>query len=57
MHAKVASPDGTQYGIYFYQADDAAEQQVPVPKNTEYTILGNNSDGFLISYRIPSEAE
>lgn len=57
VHAKVASPDGTQYGIYFYQADDAAEQQVPVPKNTEYTILGNNSDGFLISYRIPSEAE
>ena len=56
-HAKVTAPDGTQYGIYFYQADEAAQQQVPVPKNTEYTILGNNIDGFLISYQIPADAE
>ena len=51
-HAKVSAADGTNYAIYFYEATDAVQQQIPVPKGVTYQILGNNTDGFLISYQV-----
>ena len=40
--------DGKSYEIYYY-ASSGSRTHVPVPKNDEYTISGNNMDGFIVT--------
>lgn len=42
------SAGGKDYEIYFVPAD-ADTVEVPVPKDKEYTISGNNVDGFIVT--------
>ena len=44
------SDDKTNYEIYFVASDDSADTTaVPVPSGCEYTISGNNIDGFVVT--------
>ena len=36
--------DGTEYEIYFVEG-----LEVPVPESGEYTVSGNNVDGFIVT--------
>lgn len=40
---------GYDYEIYFVPADAEAETIVPVPKNEDYSVSGNNCDGFIVT--------
>jgi D-alanyl-D-alanine carboxypeptidase len=39
---------GRQYQVYYVKAQDT-EVDIPVPKNFEYSISGNNIDGFIVT--------
>lgn len=39
---------GRQYQVYYVKAQDT-ETDIPVPENSEYSISGNNVDGFIIT--------
>ena len=39
----------TKNEIYFVPADAEAETIVPVPKNEDYSVSGNNCDGFIVT--------
>ncbi|MCM1227461.1 MAG: M15 family metallopeptidase [Clostridium sp.] len=42
--------DGTKsYEVYYVPADPSANTDVPVPQDKDYTISGNNIDGFIIT--------
>lgn len=46
------SEDGTNYGVYFYPENNELENTlVKVPKESVYTIVGNNMDGFIVAYQ------
>lgn len=45
---------GYDYEIYFVPADEA-ETVVPVPKNEDYSVSGNNCDGFIVTITRKSE--
>ena len=46
------SEDGTQYEIYYVNAATYGDVvKVPVPADKEYTISGNNIDGFIITFK------
>ena len=48
-HLKVATDNGN-YEIYYVKADPSGNTQVPVPNDDkDYTISGNNVDGFIIT--------
>ena len=40
--------DGKNYEIYYVPAT-ADTVEVPIPKDKEYTISGNNVDGFIVT--------
>ncbi len=42
--------DGSMYVVY-YKKSDGAKTQVPVPENGEYSISGNNVDGYIVTVR------
>ncbi|MBQ8927981.1 MAG: D-alanyl-D-alanine carboxypeptidase family protein [Oscillospiraceae bacterium] len=49
----IASPyyynDGTQdYSVYYVPAETGKATEVPVPLGSDYTISGNNSDGYVV---------
>ncbi|MGI5825647.1 MAG: M15 family metallopeptidase [Bacillota bacterium] len=46
-HLKVAVDSGTEYEIYY--VNSSFRNGVPVPKNYEYEISGNNADGFIVT--------
>lgn len=46
-HLKVAADNGKDYEIYYVTGK--FRSGVPVPKNYEYTISGNNVDGFVVT--------
>ncbi len=48
-HLKVEGADGTKYELYYYPAAENAETSVQIPSNTEYTISGNNIDGYIVT--------
>ena len=51
-HIKVAGPD-KNYEIYYVEANMAGgDTEVPVPAGKEYTISGNNVDGFVVSVEV-----
>lgn len=43
---RITVPDG-EFGVYY-----VAGTSVPVPVNAEFTVSGNNSDGFIVTYLI-----
>lgn len=45
-HLEIECKDG-KYGVYYVSG-----LTVSVPKNADYTISGNNSDGFIVTYLI-----
>lgn len=46
-HLKVTVDDGTQYEIYYVKS--SFHNGLPVPKNYEYEISGNNVDGYVVT--------
>ncbi|WP_040196513.1 D-Ala-D-Ala carboxypeptidase VanY [Candidatus Soleaferrea massiliensis] len=48
QHLKVRTQSGQRYEIY-YVAAEPGETAVPVPSNREYTLSGNNADGFIVT--------
>lgn len=49
-HLYVSDFDGTEYEIYYVKAEDGPTN-VPVSKNREYVISGNNMDGFIVTVK------
>lgn len=45
-HLEIECKDG-KYGVYYVSG-----LTVSVPKNADYTVSGNNSDGFIVTYLI-----
>lgn len=41
-----------EYKTYFVKAQETGSTQVPVPKDGEYEISGNNVDGFIVTWKI-----
>lgn len=41
--------DGAVSLIYYVPASEEGDTDVPVPKDKEYTVSGNNSDGFIVT--------
>lgn len=49
-HLEITDTDGKIYEIFYYPADSSnSSTLVPVPSGLEYTISGNNIDGFIIT--------
>ncbi len=49
-HLRITDYDGKIYEVYYYAAsEDFATTMVPVPADLDYTISGNNTDGFIIT--------
>lgn len=47
---RITNWDGEIYEVYYVPADGASDTTyVLVPPDKEYTILGNNSDGFIVT--------
>ncbi len=40
--------DDEAYSLYFVKESDAATKGIPVPKDTQYEISGNNVDGYVV---------
>ena len=38
-----------KYTIYYYPASTTEDTKVPVPKSGNFTISGNNVDGFIVT--------
>lgn len=49
-HLTFAGTDGSQYEIYYVKASKDITT-VPVPRNNEYSISGNNTDGFVVTVK------
>lgn len=50
-HLNVTDKQNNRYEIYYVKAQ-GERTQVPVPKEGEYTISGNNQDGFIVTAAI-----
>ncbi len=50
-HIKV-SDNEKKYEIYYVPADPSANTDIPVPDGKEYTISGNNVDGFIVTVEV-----
>ena len=49
-HLKIVNWDGGIYEVYYVPADTTANTSyVLVPPDKDYTISGNNSDGFIVT--------
>ncbi|MBR1592652.1 MAG: M15 family metallopeptidase [Ruminococcus sp.] len=47
---EIICDDGANYEVYFVPADSSSDiTAVPVPKDEEYEISGNNIDGFIVT--------
>ncbi|MGN0606069.1 MAG: M15 family metallopeptidase [Oscillospiraceae bacterium] len=40
---------GSAYEVYYIQAENDGDTSVYVPKNSEYYVSGNNTDGFIVT--------
>lgn len=47
----VSSEGNWAYTIYFIPLGENGTTNIPVPKGTEYTISGNNYDGFIVTIK------
>lgn len=53
-HLAFTDSDNTKYDIYYVPAGDG-KTKIPVPKNNQnYTISGNNVDGFIVTVKLAS---
>lgn len=50
VHCTVQTADGEEHGIY-YVPTGRLLTVVPVPKNSSYSVSGNNTDGFIVTMR------
>ena len=51
-HFDLTSEDGTSYGVYFCPENTELENTlVNVPKESEFSIVGNNMDGFVVAFK------
>lgn len=49
-HLIINGSDGLTYEVYYWLADSSSETiSIPVPTDYEYTISGNNIDGFIVT--------
>ncbi|MDE5738522.1 MAG: M15 family metallopeptidase [Oscillospiraceae bacterium] len=49
-HLRMTDYDGKVYEIFFYPADTAnATTMLPVPSGLNYSVSGNNTDGFIVT--------
>ncbi len=44
--------DGNHWCVYFAEADENGSTRIPVPEEHEYTISGNNYDGFIVTVKL-----
>lgn len=51
-HLAVEDVNGVKYEMYYYPAAESGATDVKIPKDTEYTISGNNIGGFIITLTI-----
>ena len=47
----LVSADGVEYGVYYIDKDVLEYTEFNVPKNTEYSISGDNMGGFVVWYK------
>ncbi|MDE5768202.1 MAG: M15 family metallopeptidase [Oscillospiraceae bacterium] len=49
-HLQITDYDGKLYEVFWYPADTANQTtMLPVPGGLDYTISGNNTDGFIVT--------
>ncbi|MDE6019471.1 MAG: D-alanyl-D-alanine carboxypeptidase family protein [Ruminococcus sp.] len=41
--------DSKEYKIFYVPANSSGDTEITLPKNTVYTVSGNNTDGFIIT--------
>ena len=47
-HLRFVGDDGSSYEVYYVEAKDG-ETNVPVPTNYEYSVSGDNINGFIVT--------
>ena len=47
----LVSADGVEYGVYYIDKDVLEYTEFNVPKDTEYSISGDNMGGFVVWYK------
>lgn len=58
-HLETIDAEGNSYEIYYYAMDTEMESgftQAAVPSTANYTVSGNNSDGFIITINLDGQA-
>ena len=51
-YTDVGAPvSGVPFEIYYVAANSSGLTQIPTPLNGEYTVSGNNTDGFIVTIR------
>ena len=50
-HLQIKSFDEVSYDVYYVPATEG-KTKIPVPKNNDYSISGNNVDGFIITVKL-----
>ncbi len=43
---------GCRWCVYFVEADEARDTQIPVPENYDYSISGDNCSGFIVTVKL-----
>ncbi len=57
-HLQITDKNHKIYEVYYYPADTSADKtMLPVPADKEYTVSGNNKDGFIVTVDTGEEAE
>jgi len=51
-HLLVECADGFIYEIFYVQGATEGVIQVPVPENRDYTLSGDNQNGFIVSFAV-----
>lgn len=51
-HLAVEDANGVKYEMYYYPAAESGDTEVKLPKDAEYTISGNNIDGFIVTLTV-----
>lgn len=50
-HLIYSCEDGSEYEIYFSPANLDKPSYLPLPKSGEYTVSGNNIDGYIVAHK------
>lgn len=56
IHLNVECDDGNKYEIYYVPAAETGETEIILPSGYEYTVSGNNTDGFVVTVSINTES-